>query len=114
MDDPTKPLPALPAMYVVFSDNGEHIRWWSRSAPSWGEEAGFAAAGATVHVLYSVAGRSPAEVPPNWPDEVQEARNVVIEQGGHALCRELSELESCDFVPLVDALCAAVWRSAQQ
>jgi hypothetical protein len=60
-----------------------------------------------------LAGRSPAEVPPNWPDEVQEARNVVIEQGGHALCRELSELESCDFVPLVDALCAAVWRSAQ-
>ena len=61
-----------------------------------------------------VAGRSPAEVPPNWPEDVQEARNVVIEQGGHALCRELSELESCDFVPLVDALCAAVWRSAQQ
>ncbi len=178
------PAPALPAMYVVFSDDGEHIRWWSRSAPSWGEEAGFAAAGATVHALHSVptedeleeltlerdvlrdhldaavksidsaawdaltafaeharskppfiegqraseieawrdeycrlhpAWRSPAEVPPHWPEEVQEARRVLMNQ-------LVQYRDSDDDSPLrdpyvaekLDAAFAAVWRSAQQ
>jgi hypothetical protein len=136
MDDPTKPLPALPAMYVVFSDNGEHIRWWSRSAPSWGEEAGFAAAGATVHALYSVSGRSPAEVPPNWPDDVQEAQKDYAAKLDRMIvcCEVLEEVEETEGLDAetiqnardnalfataehqrtLDALCAAVWRSAQQ
>ena len=63
-------------------------------------------------------GRERAEVPPpdDWrvSDEVQKARNTIIldavafewHDDAYALAVELSE-------PL-DALCAAVWRSAQQ
>ena len=64
--------------------------------------------------LYLGAGRSPAEVPPNWPEEVQEARRVLMNQ-------LMQYRDSDDDSPLrdpyvaekLDAAFAAVWRSAQ-
>lgn len=67
----------------------------------------------------SVSGRSPAEVPPNWPDEVQEARLQIVRRIKQWRLSDmrgdgtviLATLNSSD---ALDALCAAVWRSAQQ
>ena len=64
--------------------------------------------------LDHAAGRSPAEVPPNWKasDEVQKARAELAQawdndvQGNIDMAVRPSDL--------FDNLCAAVWRSAQQ
>ncbi len=41
-----------PFMYIVFNSDGEHIRWWSRSAPAADVVAGFAAVGRAIHELH--------------------------------------------------------------
>ena len=59
----------------------------------------------TASALDGVSGRPPAEVPPNWPDEVREA------------LRELNKVrgdQASKFNPALTKVLAAVWRSAQQ
>ena len=58
-----------------------------------------------------VAGRSPAEVPPNWKDDakVETARLALTVAWDREV--EKPNLEASD---LLDAVCNAVWRSAQQ
>jgi protein-disulfide isomerase-like protein with CxxC motif len=83
-----------------------------------------------------VSGRSPAEVPPNWPDDVQEAQKDYAAKLDRMIvcCEVLEEVEETEGLDAetiqnardnalfataehqrtLDALCAAVWRSAQQ
>ena len=86
-------------------------------------------------VLESFAGRSPAEVPPNWPEEVQEAQKDYAAKLDRMIvcCEVLEEVEETEGLDAetiqnardnalfataehqrtLDVLLAAVWRSAQ-
>lgn len=67
-----------------------------------------------------VSGRSPAEVPPNWNenDEVQAARSKLehkVVNYSHTPLDTSEKLGAAqEFLDALDALCDAVWRSAQQ
>ena len=73
-------------------------------------------------VLESFAGRSPAEVPPNWNEEVQKERERVrLDCRDYAVALthdwdsegKLAKARLAQLNASLDALSAAVWRSAQ-
>ena len=85
---------------------------------------------------FQKSGRSPAEVPPNWPEEVQEAQKDYAAKLDRMIvcCEVLEEVEETEGLDAetiqnardnalfataehqrtLDVLLAAVWRSAQQ
>ena len=107
---------------------------WSQFDPMLREQ--FISEWRAVLECAGVSGRSPAEVPPNWPEEVQEAQKDYAAKLDRMIvcCEVLEEVEETEGLDAetiqnardnalfataehqrtLDVLLAAVWRSAQQ